>query len=80
MNISINKTTVNGAQLSNEYRANTSGDSGNSCESGASGESGDFGESGDSGETGNSGAECLYICVCTNIFGHSLVSVLECKT
>ena len=42
------KTTVNWAQLSNEYRANESGDSGDSgdsSESGESGESDDFGDS-----------------------------------
>ena len=39
------KTTVNWAQLSNEYRANESGDSRDSSESGESGESDDFGDS-----------------------------------
>ena len=53
-----NQTTVNWAQLSNEYRANVSGDfedSGDSGESGASGESGTSGESGESDDSGDSG-------------------------
>ena len=47
-----NQTTVNWALLSNEYRANASGDSDDSGESGPSGEYGPSGESGDSGESG----------------------------
>ena len=38
--IELNQTTVNWAQLSNEYRANESGDFGDSGESGDPGESG----------------------------------------
>ena len=41
----LNQTTVNWAQLSNEYRANESGESVDSGESGNSGESGYSGDS-----------------------------------
>ena len=50
----LNQTTVNWAQLSNEYRANESGESVDSGESGDCDASGDSGKSDDSCESGDS--------------------------